>query len=284
MLLDGLDDGAEVQRAHARCEAVVVGDVDVVDAALALAEGAEDVAFLDVHVEQVQAHAAVRADRIGQGERLVAAVDEIGLEAVQRLDGDADAGLLGVRIDLLDAFDQPLPFLVGRAVGHHLADRGRHHRDDLAVELLGQRDHALHVVDGLLALRDVLGGEVALAQRQRDRAPALAAVVGQELAHFLRVVLVGLARDLERVDAGLAHALDRALDGFGAHPVVGGDVHGRLLCGGGVRSVAGCGRTAGRRSADVVARTRCAPAGSTRSASLPAPWRAAGGRRPRSPR
>ena len=39
-----------------------------------------------VHVEGVQADAAVRSDRLGQGKRLIVSVNEIGLEAVQWLD------------------------------------------------------------------------------------------------------------------------------------------------------------------------------------------------------
>jgi hypothetical protein len=103
------------------------------------------------------------------------------------------------------------------------ADRGRHQRDDLAIEFLRKGHHTLHVVDRLLALRHVLGGQVALAQRERDRAPARAAVLLQQRAHFLGVELVRFTRNLERIDARLLHALDRALDRFGAHPVVGSD-------------------------------------------------------------
>src|SRR6185436_13732042 len=51
-----------------------------------------------------------------------------------------------------------------------------HQRNDLAIEFLRKGHYSLHVVDRLLALRHVLGGQVALAQRERDRAPARAPV------------------------------------------------------------------------------------------------------------
>ena len=60
----------------------------------------EQVGFLDVHVERVEGHAAVAADRVGQRQRLLAAVQEVRLEAVERLQPDPHADRLGVRLAL----------------------------------------------------------------------------------------------------------------------------------------------------------------------------------------
>ena len=60
------------------------------------ADRAQQVGLLDVHVERVERHAAVAADLLGQRQRLLAAVEEVGLEAVQRLQRDPHADRLGV--------------------------------------------------------------------------------------------------------------------------------------------------------------------------------------------
>ena len=198
-------------------------------APLAIAERLEQIGFLDVHVKQVQADAAVRADLVGQRQGLVAAVDQVGLEAVQRLDRQPDAGLLGMRVDLAQPLDQPLPFELRGGVGNHLADRDRHHGDNLAVDFLGQRDDPLHVVDRLGALRRILCRKIPVTERERHRAPGLAPIFLQQRAHFLGIVLVRLAGDLQRVDSGLLHAFDGAADRLRPHPVVRCNVHRALL-------------------------------------------------------
>ncbi len=182
---------------------VVVGDVEVGEPGADGADRLEQVDLLDVHVEAVEAHADVGADRVGECQRLLTPVDEVGLEAVQRLDAHPHPGGVGVLVDLLQAGDAPLPLLFGCAVGDDLADRAGHDRDLLPVELLDHRDAVLHVLHGRGALLLVLGAQVALGERQRDRAPARQAVVGEQLADVGRVVLVGLALDL---DAPVAEA------------------------------------------------------------------------------
>ena len=53
--------------------------------------------LLDVHVERVEVQLERRAaDGLDHLQRLVAGVDEVGLEAVQRLQADLLAALLGV--------------------------------------------------------------------------------------------------------------------------------------------------------------------------------------------
>ena len=117
-----LDDLLPVERALARRHAVVVGDVEVVEALAGLLDRGIHVGVLDIEMEGVEADAAIGRDRFGKRQRLVGAVEEIGLEAVERLDGDAHALLLAVVVAFLDALDEPLPFLLGRAVGRDLAD------------------------------------------------------------------------------------------------------------------------------------------------------------------
>ena len=64
--------------------------------------------LLDVHVEGVEQHAdVVAADPVAQLERLLGGVHEVGLEAVERLDGEAHASLAGVVGGLAQALDRP---------------------------------------------------------------------------------------------------------------------------------------------------------------------------------
>ena len=105
------------------------------------------VRFLDVHVEDVEADAAIAADVLREGERLVTAVQEVRLEAVQRLETESDALLLGVVLALLEAVDRPAPLVLGRAHRRDLPDRRGHDGEDLAAELLDHVDRVLHVLD-----------------------------------------------------------------------------------------------------------------------------------------
>ena len=103
MPVSSCDDRLPVERALARGHAVVVGDVEVGQVVAGVADGLPPVGLLDVHVEDVERDAAVAADLLRHRNRLVGAVDEVGLEAVERLDRDADADLLRVRLALLEA-------------------------------------------------------------------------------------------------------------------------------------------------------------------------------------
>ena len=190
------------------------------------ADRLEQVDLLDVHVEAVEAHPDIGPDGVGQRQGLLAAVDEVRLEAVQRFDRDPHAGGVGVLADLLEAGDAPLPLLLGGAVGNDLADGARHDRDLLALELLDHRDDVLHVLHGRGALLLVLGAQVALGEREGHRTPAGQAVVGEQLADVGRVVLVRLALDLDAAVAVAGQPGDGDLDRLGPHPVVHGQVHG----------------------------------------------------------
>jgi hypothetical protein len=80
-----LDDRIPVERALPAGHPVVVGDVEVDEAVAGVADGLRPVGLLDVHVEDVERHAAVAADVLGQLDGLVGAVEEVRLEAVERL-------------------------------------------------------------------------------------------------------------------------------------------------------------------------------------------------------
>ena len=121
-------------------------------------------------MEAVETHPDIGADGVGQCQGLLTAVDEVRLEAVQRLDGHPHPGGVGVLADFLEAGDAPLPLLLGRAVRHDLADGARHDRDLLALELFDHRDDVLHVLHGGGALLLVLGAEIALGEREGHRA------------------------------------------------------------------------------------------------------------------
>jgi hypothetical protein len=184
------------------------------------------VRFLDVHVEDVQADATVAADVLGERERLVRTVEEVGLEAVKRLEPEPDALLLGVILAFLEALDRPLPLILGRPHRRHLAHRRWNDREDLPVQLLGHVDRVLDVLDAAHADVLVLVEEVAPTHHQRDGSPALDPVLVEQGAHLLRVVQRRLAGDLDPVVAAPAEPLDRHLDRLGPHPVV----HRHLEC------------------------------------------------------
>src|SRR5690606_11368179 len=87
-------------------------------------------------------------------------------------------------------------------------------------------DDALDVVDGTGALALVPGGEIALAQRQRDRAPAAYAMLLQECARFLDVVLGRLAGYLDALVAVFLDPGERLGQRLGAHPIMRRKMHG----------------------------------------------------------
>ena len=76
-----------------------------------------DVLFLDVGVERVVHHPAVRMlDRFDEPDRVGDAGEQIGLEAVEILDAEHHAAGFGVLGDCAHAFDAPIPFVLGRAL------------------------------------------------------------------------------------------------------------------------------------------------------------------------
>ena len=77
-----------------------------------------------VHVIHVQADADIRPDRFGQRQRLVVPVEEVGLEAVERLERHTDTLAVGVLAHFVQALDRPLPLFFGRGHGLDFADLG----------------------------------------------------------------------------------------------------------------------------------------------------------------
>ena len=84
-LLERADEQLPVDRALTGGHAGVVGHVEVDELVAGRSDRGGPVRFLDVHVEDVEADAAIAADVLSEGERLVAAVQEVRLEAVKRL-------------------------------------------------------------------------------------------------------------------------------------------------------------------------------------------------------
>ena len=118
--------------AGARRAAVVLAGVDLQQPVADEPDGVAERLLVDVHVERVEQHAdVVRADAVEQLEHLLGGVDEVGLEAVERLDREPDAALGGVVGDRLDALDRERALLLalGRLEHPRLAD-GRVHRAD----------------------------------------------------------------------------------------------------------------------------------------------------------
>jgi hypothetical protein len=191
----------------------------------AVDDGLVEVLLLDVDVEGVQADAALVTDGLGQRHRLRAAGDEVGLEAVERLDGQPHAQWLRVRVDVLQPGDGPVPLLLRRGVRRHLADRGRHDGHLGAVETGDQVDAVLGVLHGHRPVRLVGGDQVALAEHERDRAPAAQAVLAERLPDLVQPVLLRLPADLDALVAVLRQPRAGHLERLGPHPVVHRQVH-----------------------------------------------------------
>ena len=84
---------------------------------------------------------------LGQRERLLAAVQEVGLEAVERLEADPDADRLGVRLALLEASTAQRHSSLGRAPSATILPTvDGHDREDLAAELGDERQAVLDVL------------------------------------------------------------------------------------------------------------------------------------------
>ncbi len=179
----------------------------------------------------------VVADLLGEQQRLVVAVDEVRLEAVQRLDRDPHALCLRVLADGPQALDRPPPLLLRGGHLLHLADLGRDdaHVAALAVaQLLDHRDAAPQVVDRALAHGRIRVDEVAPGEHERDRPDADDAVVGEHLPdggrpRGVRGELDGVVRDLDAVVAVPGQPPDRRLHRLRAHPVVHRHLHRCLL-------------------------------------------------------
>ena len=174
------DDLLPVDRPLAAGHAVVVGDVEVDEQVAGVPDRLRPVGLLDVHVEDVERDAAVAADVLGHRDGLVGAVDEVGLEAVERLDADPHADLLRVRLALLepstahrhsssgDAIGTPLPTVEGTTVRIFPPIEATSESQSLTYWTLAMP----HVV--------VLVHEVAAAGHERHRAPALEAVAVEQ--------------------------------------------------------------------------------------------------------
>src|SRR5690606_26469815 len=96
---------------------------------------------------------------------------------------------------------------------------------DLALQLADHGDDALDVIDRAGALPFVPGREIALAQRQRHGAPAANAMLLEQRAGFLHVILRGLAGNLDTFVAELLDALQRDGERLGPHPVMRRKMH-----------------------------------------------------------
>ncbi len=193
----------------------------------ALRRASLDVELFHVNVIGVEADAAFRAHRVGQSQRLLTAIEQVGFEAIERLYGDAHADLLGVGETFACGVDHPLPLFLFRAVGNNLADGCRHKRDDLAIQFAHHGEHVFHILHRSLALALVPCGKVALAQHQCHRAPAADAVLFQRCAGFLRLVLLRLAGNLDGFVAECLDPAQRRVQRLGAHPVVCRKMHKR---------------------------------------------------------
>ncbi len=153
-------------------------------------------------------------------QRLVVPVDEIGLESVERLDGDLDADLLSVLLALLNAVDRPFPLLLDRAHRRRLAHRGGDQRDDLPAQLRSKCEAVFRVLDRAKADVVVLVDQVTAVDHERHRAPALEVVLREQLLDLARVVCRRLTRDLDAVVAEARQPGQGRLDRFRPHPVV----------------------------------------------------------------
>ena len=221
-LLERVDDPLPVERAHAAGHAVVVGHVEVVRGVPWRCGSPATCRVSSMFMWKASRQMPQSGPTaLRQQQRLVVAVQEIGLEAVERLDRQPHAFFEAVLVALLQALRPPtatppratlpatsLPTVPGTIVISSPPS-------SLTIVM-----HVLHV---LHRHRPVLAAgrqQVAIAEHQRHRAPARQPVVLQQLADVLGVVSLGLAADLDRVVAAFRQPRDRRLDRLRPHPVV----------------------------------------------------------------
>ena len=169
--------------------------------------------LLDVHVERVAHHAAVgEPGRLPQLDRLLEPVQEVRLVSVPRLERDVDAHGRGVFAARADALDRPLPLVRGWRDWRRL-HHGRRRDDDRRRSRCRREicDRA-HVVHGVPPSAGIGIAEIAIGGVHRGDRADRDTGVGRKLSDPRRVVLLGLADELDRVVAEAGDALDRALD------------------------------------------------------------------------
>src|SRR5438132_476874 len=98
-------------------------------------------------MERVERDADVVADLPRELERLLAAVEEAGLESIQRLDADLHLALPRDVRALFDAFDGSLPAFFRRAMRDDAPDLARHEAQHLAAERFHHFQAVLHILD-----------------------------------------------------------------------------------------------------------------------------------------
>src|ERR1043166_1931846 len=129
-----------------------------------LADGAQRISLLDVDVESIQYNPHMGStDRVRKRESLVAPVDEIGLEAIDRLDPPLPLQALSRLGATLQSFPPPGPFLLPVRERDRLAHRARYHAKELAAQF----------VDHLQAVVDVLNRAFAHRRVRADQVPTI---------------------------------------------------------------------------------------------------------------
>ena len=214
------DDGFPVDMTKASGKAVVVGDVEIKQPLARQADGIMHIRLFHVQVIGVQTDAALGMDGIGQRQSLGGAVQEIGLEPVQRFDGDLDPDLLGMGKAFPGGLNHPAPFFGLGPVGHHLADGGGHQRDDLPLQLGNHRQNRLHIIDRPRPLPLIARRQIARPQGQGHGTPATDAVLFQQGAGLADRILRRLPRYLDAFIAIFLDAPQRDCQRLCPHPVV----------------------------------------------------------------
>src|SRR5581483_2339599 len=180
----------------------------------------------DVDVERIEAHAAVRTHRVREGDRLIGAIQKIGLEAIQGLQPEHDALRFTVRVHFFQTFDAPLPFFFGRRHRCDFADLRRHDGHFAAVEFAHHPHNVFDVLDRAFADFGTRVNQIASGEHERHTAPAAQFVFFEQFADFFGVVLVRLATDFDAVVAEMRQTTNRDFNRLGAHPVVHRKKHG----------------------------------------------------------
>src|SRR4051812_11587676 len=205
-----IDDRDEVDVRPAGRGPVRVGEVHMLQDACAVAVRVGERGLLDVHVEGVPLHATVGQPGLGpQAPSLLQPVEEIRLEPVPALEGEADTARCGVLPGGPDGLDGPLPLLggIGERLDFHVGRRMDDHRR--AIHRRGEVDQVLDVLDRGVASIRIRVDQVALGSVDRaNAADADAGILGQ-LRDALGVDLLRLAHDLDRVVAETRHPIHR---------------------------------------------------------------------------
>src|SRR5688572_33500963 len=115
-------------------KAVGISHMEVVQALANLADGLIGIDFLKVDMKSVQGDSALGAGSFSESKRLVGTANEVGLEAVNGLNSNSHAFLLGPGVNFFHASDGIFPLFFRRGIRIHFSDRAWNNGQDLTIQ------------------------------------------------------------------------------------------------------------------------------------------------------